>query len=55
LHYLEAAADVLLDRIQRRGRENPPITSEALAQWLQAFQPPTPEEMALFDKPLIED
>jgi predicted kinase len=54
LHYLQAPADVLLDRIARRGRENPPITSEALGQWLQVFQPPAPEEMALFDKPLIE-
>jgi predicted kinase len=55
LHFLEAPADVLLDRIQRRGRENPPITSEAVAQWLQVFQPPTPEEFALFDEQLIGD
>lgn len=54
LHYLEAPADILFDRIQRRRRENPPITSQALAQWLEVFQPPSPEEMALFDTPLIE-
>ena len=55
LHYVEAPADVLLERIQSRGRENPPITSEALSQWQEVFQAPTPEEMALFDKPVIED
>jgi len=55
LHYIEAPPDVLLDRIQRRGRENPPITSEALSQWLRVFQAPTPEEMTLFDEPLVEN
>ena len=55
LHYIQAPADVLLDRIQRRGRENPPITSEALSQWLKTFEAPTPEEMALFDEPLVKD
>lgn len=53
LHYLEASPDVLFDRIQRRGRENPPITSDAVAQWLHIFQPPTSEEFALFDEPLL--
>ena len=53
LHHLEAPPDTLLSRIERRGRENPPITSEAVAQWLQVFQPPTPEEFALFDEPLL--
>jgi len=55
LHYLEVPSDILLSRIQRRGRENPPITSEALSQWRSLFQVPTPEEMALFDEPLIDD
>jgi predicted kinase len=55
LHYLTAPADVLFDRIQRRGMENPPITREALARWLEVFQIPTPEEMSLFDKPLIAE
>src|SRR5260370_10494221 len=55
LHYLSAPVDVLFDRIQRRGIENPPIERDALAQWFEQFHIPTPEEMALFDKPLIAD
>ncbi len=51
LHYLSAPADVLFDRIQRRGRENPPIERDALLRWFEIFQTPTPEEMALFDTP----
>jgi hypothetical protein len=34
--------------------EDPP-TREALAQWIRTFQAPTPEEMALYDKPLVSD
>ena len=49
LHYLSAPADVLLDRIQRRGTETPPITREMVSRWFEIFQPPTPEELALFD------
>jgi len=49
LHYLSASADVLLDRIQRRGTETPPITREMVSRWFEIFQPPTPEELALFD------
>jgi hypothetical protein len=26
---------------------------DALSRWYEAFQEPTPEEMALFDEPLI--
>ena len=55
LHYLSAPVDVLLERIQRRGRENPPIQQDALSQWFEMFQAPTPEEMALFDPPLVAD
>ncbi len=53
LHYLAAPADVLFERIQRRGMENPPIEREALLRWFEIFQAPTPEEMALFDRPVI--
>ena len=53
LHYLNAAPDVLFERIQRRGMENPPIEREALRRWIELFQAPTPEEMALFDPPLV--
>jgi predicted kinase len=55
LHYLSAPADVLLSRIQRRGAENPPIERGDFSRWLQTFQPPTPEEISLFDEPLIAD
>jgi predicted kinase len=47
--------DVLFDRIQHRGLEKPPIDQEALPRWFGIFQAPTPEEMALFDEPLVAD
>lgn len=53
LHYLSAPVDVLFDRIRRRGLENPPIEKAELSRWFEMFQAPTPEEMALFDQPLI--
>ena len=52
LHYLHAAEDVLFERIQRRGMENPPIAREDVARWVKIFQAPTVEEMELFDEPL---
>jgi hypothetical protein len=55
LHYLSAPAGVLFERIQRRGMEKPPIERDALFRWSETFQAPTPEEMALFDKPLVAD
>jgi predicted kinase len=55
LHYVSAPADVLFERIQRRGTEKPPIERDALTQWFEIFQAPTPEEMALFDKPVVTD
>ena len=55
LHYVSATADVLFDRIQRRGMEKPPIERDAVSRWFELFQAPTPEEMALFDKPLVAD
>jgi predicted kinase len=51
LHYLSAPADVLLNRIQRRGVENPPVERDTVSRWFEMFQVPTPEEMALFDLP----
>jgi predicted kinase len=55
LHYLTAPIDVLFERIQRRGMEHPPIGREALAQWHELLQAPTPEEVALYDPPLLVD
>jgi len=50
LHYLSVPVNVLFDRIQRRGMENPSIEWDQLLRWAGIFQVPTPEEMALFDK-----
>src|ERR1700733_2294944 len=33
LHSLPASVDVLFDRLQRRGREHPPIERDALLRW----------------------
>src|SRR3977135_230602 len=52
LHYLPSPAGLLFDRPQRRATEKPPLEREALSRWFEMFQPPTPEEMALFDEPL---
>jgi predicted kinase len=51
LHYLSASVDVLLERIQRRGMEDPPIQRDQLSRWVEIFQAPNAEEMALFDEP----
>jgi predicted kinase len=55
LRYLTATPDVLFERIQRRGVENPPIDREALSRWIELFQAPTPQELALYDEPLVLD
>ena len=53
LRYLSAPPDVLYERIQHRGIEHPRVQRDDLLRWFAIFQPPTPEEMALFDEPLI--
>lgn len=55
LHYLRAPAEVLFERIQRRGMESPPIERRMVSEWLNKFQAPTAEEFALFDEPLLAD
>jgi predicted kinase len=55
LHYLSAPPDVLFERIQRRGMEDPPIRREDLLRWCDLFQAPTPEELALYDAPTRPD
>lgn len=50
LHYLSVPVNELFDRVQRRGLEKPPIKREQLLQWAGAFQIPTAEEQALFDR-----
>ncbi|TAK10959.1 MAG: ATP-binding protein [Anaerolineae bacterium] len=51
LHYLTAPAEVLFERIQKRGRENPAITREEIFGWADVFEIPGAEEMALYDPP----
>jgi predicted kinase len=55
LHYVSAPADALFERIQRRDMEKPPIERDTVYRWFEQFQVPTPEEMELFDKPLVAD
>jgi predicted kinase len=52
LHYLASPPDVLLERIRRRGREDPPIALDDLLRWSEAFQAPTAEEVGLFNPPV---
>jgi predicted kinase len=49
LHYCSATVDVLLERIQLRGMEDPPITRAQLDRWANRFQAPTPTEAASYD------
>jgi predicted kinase len=49
LHYLSALPEILFERIQRRGMENPPIKREDILRWAEIIQVPTEEEMNLFD------
>ena len=53
LHYLPLPPDVLFERLQRRGREVPPLERDAVSRWFETFQAPASEELALFDEPLI--
>lgn len=52
LHFTSAPPDVLVERIKRRARENPPITHDSVGRWADSFQAPSEEEMALYDAPL---
>ncbi|WP_297110878.1 ATP-binding protein [uncultured Devosia sp.] len=49
LCWLTAPIPVMLERIRKRGRENPPITLEHIEGWLGAFQAPDAEELARYD------
>jgi predicted kinase len=54
LHYIAVPLDVLFERIQHRGMENPAIELKDLMRWAEQFQEPTPEEISLFDPPLMD-
>ena len=55
LHYLDAPLDELVRRVQARTSlgttATVPITRADLEGWLQSFEPPDAEEMAMFDPP----
>lgn len=55
LHHVTATADVLLERIQRRGREDPRITADDIRRWSELFQAPTTDEISLYDKSSLPD
>jgi predicted kinase len=55
LHHLTAPIDVLFERLQHRGREQPPIKKEQLIEWSELFEAPMSEEMALYDAPVAAD
>lgn len=55
LHYLETSPEVLWQRVQNRDMEDPSITREQIAKWMEAFQAPTMEERSLFDAALTTD
>jgi predicted kinase len=52
LHFLDGPVDVLHKRMTNRGRENPPVSLEQLAEYSAAIERPTDEERALYDPPL---
>ncbi|MCB9228229.1 MAG: ATP-binding protein [Deltaproteobacteria bacterium] len=51
LRYLSASADILFDRIKKRGMEDPPIKKKIVEGWFKVFEEPTSDEIALFDSP----
>ena len=51
LRYLKAPVDVLLERVQQRRLEDPPMTREQLIRCSATFMEPTYDEMALYDEP----
>ncbi len=53
LHFMNASIDVLFERIRKRNQEVPPIDRGDLLRWAESFDFPSPEEMALFDMPVI--
>ena len=53
LHFLDATVEELFRRAQRRVMEDPPMTRDDLQRWSDGFERPTPDEMAMFDEPLI--
>jgi predicted kinase len=51
LRYVKAPIDVLFERLQRRGMEDPPMTREQLVRFAATFIEPTDDELLLYDEP----
>jgi predicted kinase len=49
LHHLAAPGEVLYQRVVRRGREQPAIGRQQIAQWEVAFEVPTRDETERWD------
>ena len=49
LIWLTAPAEIMLERVTRRGRENPPITLAQIEEWIGLFQAPDAGELARYD------
>ena len=50
LHYLTASLDVLFDRLNERGIEDPPITRSDLKKYAAELQSPDDPEAELYDR-----
>jgi len=55
LHYLAAPPQVLLERVRRRDREDPPVELTDILRWNEVFQAPTDDEVMLFDSSMATD
>jgi len=49
LIWLTAPTAVMLERIQKRDREDPPITQAHVEEWIGLFQIPDADELARYD------
>lgn len=50
LHYLPVEMEEAIERVRRRGMEDPPMTREQMERSFAVFQAPTEEEMGMFDR-----
>lgn len=57
LHFLDAPLEDLIGRAEQRQRSGEwraaPMTPAHFQQWATIFQPPSEEELALFDEPAV--
>lgn len=52
LHYVSAEPSVLVERIRARAREHPPLSDDAIREWITRFEAPDETELLLYDSPL---